>query len=93
MDSDAFIYLRAMLALAFVVGLIFLFAAVVRKTGLDKKLSGNTTGNKRLSIVETMYLDPKRRLVIVKCDSKEHILLLGISNDLLIESRISGDKT
>jgi flagellar protein FliO/FliZ len=92
MDSDTFTYLRAVLALAFVIGLIFLLATVVKRTGLDKKLAGNTTGTKRLSIIETMYLDPKRRLVIVKCDSKEHVLLLGMSNDLLIESRTSGDK-
>jgi flagellar protein FliO/FliZ len=91
-DSESFIYLKTILALIFVIGLIFLFAAVVKKTGLDKKLSGNLGGAKRLSVVETMYLDPKRRIVIVKCDNKEHVLLLG-ATDVLIESRDHGEKT
>lgn len=89
-ESEPFTYLRAVIALAFVIGLIFLCAAAVKKTGLDKKLTGNIGGTKRLTVVETMYLDPKRRVVIVKCDDKEHVLLLGTS-DLLIESR--NDKT
>ena len=90
-DGESLVYLRAILALLFVIGLIFICAAVIKKTGLDKRLSGNISGARRLSIVETMYLDPKRRVVIVKCDTKEHVLLLGGTSDLLIESR-DGDK-
>lgn len=86
MESDAFTYLRAILALAFVAGLIFLLAALLRKTGLDKRLTGNNAQDKRLSVSETLYLDPKRRLVLVKCGEQEHLLLLGASGDLLIES-------
>lgn len=89
MESEAFTYLRAILALAFVIGLIFLLAALARKTGFDKKLAGNSGITKKLSVTETMYIDPKRRLVLVKCGQKEHLLLIGAAGDMLIESRIT----
>src|SRR4051812_47743247 len=84
MESEAFTYLRALLALAFVICLIYLFAAIVRKTGLDKRFVGGNSSVKRLSLVETMYIDPKRRVVLIKCDEKEHLLLLGANGDVVL---------
>lgn len=92
MDADIYTYLRAVLALAFVAGLMFLLAGVVRKTGLDKRFGGGNNAARRLNVVETLYIDPKNRLVVVKCDNKEHVLLLGASGNVLVESRTSGDK-
>lgn len=91
MDADLFTYARAILALAFVTGLIFLLSALVKKTGLDKRLTGGNNAARRLSIVETLYLDPKTRLVVVKFENKEHVLLLGASGNVLVESRTNGD--
>lgn len=90
METDAFTYLRAILALAFVTGLIVTLAALVKRTGLDKRLTGGNNA-KRLSVVETLYLDPRTRLVVIKVDNKEHVLLLGASGNVLIESRVSGE--
>lgn len=87
MESDVFAALKVMLALAFVIGLFLLCVAMFKKAGLDKKLASIGGVSKRLSIIQTMYLDPKRRLVLVKCDEKEHLLLLGPSGDLLVESQ------
>lgn len=91
MDNEIFTYARAVLALVFVIGLIFLLAALVKKTGLDKRIIGNVAA-KRIAVTETLYLDPKNRLVIVKKEGKEHLLLLSASGNLLIETRESGDK-
>lgn len=43
---------------------------------------------KRLEVVESLPLDIKRRLVIVRCDGREHLLLLGLNQDMLIASNI-----
>jgi len=80
-------YAKVPLALLVVIGLIFLCAAAVKKAGLDKRLRGSRGGPARLVIVETLYLDPKHRLVLVRSDAKEHLLLVGVSGPLLIESR------
>lgn len=79
-------YLRAFLALLLVVGLIFLLKVLVIKTGFDKRITGNRAGG-RLSVVETLYLDPRRRLVIVRDGDKEHVLLLGASGDKVLDTR------
>ena len=86
MSSDWALYTRAVLALIFVIALIVLCAALAKKVGLDKRLAGNKGRTSRLSVVETLYLSPKHRLVIVRSGEKEHLLLIGASGDLLIES-------
>ncbi|VAV95472.1 hypothetical protein MNBD_ALPHA06-1458 [hydrothermal vent metagenome] len=44
-------------------------------------------GDKQLSIVEALHLDPRRRIVRVRDGEREHVLLLGLAGETLIESR------
>jgi len=83
-------YLRVAMALLFVIGLIFFSALLVKKTGLDRRLGGGK-GAGRLKIVETLYLDPRHRLVIVRQDDREHTILLGGAGDTLISSTPAKD--
>ncbi len=76
-------YWRFLLALAAVVALIGLCAWIARRLGLGGRLA--TTGSRRLRIVEVLPLDGKRRLVLLRRDGVEHLLLLGQSSDLVIE--------
>ncbi len=79
----------AVVALAFVLGLFGLMALMARKFGLGYPMTGsNLKGRKRLSLVESMPLDAKRRLVLLKRDNAEHLVILGVSSELLIESVI-----
>ncbi|HBM13514.1 MAG TPA: flagellar biosynthesis protein FliO, partial [Rhodospirillaceae bacterium] len=39
-------------------------------------------------IVDSLTLDPRRRLVLVRRDGVEHLLLLGAQSDLAIETGI-----
>lgn len=68
---------RFFLSLAFVVALIWLTAYVVKRSGLDKRLRGATGGHGRLAVVDTLYLDPKRKLLLVRADAKEYVLLIA----------------
>lgn len=43
---------------------------------------------KRLGVVTTMPVDNKRQLVIVRRDEKEHLIMIGGPNDLVIETGI-----
>ncbi len=86
MEFDA--YFRFILALAFVVGLIGLCAWVFRRLGMTPRI-GQRAANKRLSIVELSPLDGKRRLVLVRRDDIEHLVLLGPERDLVIETGIA----
>lgn len=53
--------------------------------------SGNVTRgrNRRLAVMDSLALDPKRQLLIVRRDNVEHLILVGGTQDLLIESGIA----
>jgi flagellar protein FliO/FliZ len=78
-------FLQAAFALALTLGLIGLAAVGLRRYGPDALARfGTPRKERRLKLVETLVIDPARRLVIVDCDGVERLLLLG-------EGRIVGD--
>lgn len=83
-------YFRFFLALGFVLVLIAGLAALVRRSGFGERLAAtpSSTGERRLSLVEVRPLDAKRKLVLVRRDDREHLVLLGATSDLLIETDI-----
>lgn len=72
----------AALALLAVVALILLLARGARRLGLDQ---GDRPG-RRLAVVEALALDHRRRLVLVRCDHGEHLLLLGGERDIVLRA-------
>ena len=76
---------RAAFAFIFTLGLIGLGAVALRRFG-PGALSrfGAPKKDRRLAVVESLVLDPARRLVIVACDGRERLVLLG-------EGRLMGD--
>lgn len=85
MELDA--YLRFVLALLFVLGLIGLCAWGAKRLGMTPRVSAGGR-EKRLAIVEVAAVDAKRRLVLVRRDDREHLILLGASQDVVVEAGI-----
>ncbi|HIP79987.1 MAG TPA: hypothetical protein EYH07_16190 [Kiloniellaceae bacterium] len=82
-------YVRFFLALGFVLVLIAGLAALVRRSGLGERLAvTKSNGPRRLDLVEVRPIDAKRKLVLIRRDDREHLVLLGHGSDLLIESAI-----
>lgn len=83
-------YLRFVLALLFVLGLIGVLTAVVRKYGLG---AGNLPIRKgkerRLKLVEVLPLDAKRRAVLLSRDNIEHLVILGPESEIVVETQIA----
>ena len=88
MDFDFTGYLRCALALIFVLALIGILVAVARRFGFGYATPSKTGHGRRLSIVEIMPIDTKRRLVLVRRDDREHLILLGQTSETLIEDAI-----
>lgn len=87
--------LKALVSLLFVLGLMLLTLWVFKylemnsaKCRLFKKLSEK----KRISLVELRRIDTKNSVVLVQCDDKEYLLLLGASN-LVLDSKIAKKNT
>lgn len=69
---------RATFALALTLGLVGLAAAALRRFGPDALARFTPTRReRRLAVVETLVLDPARRLVLVSVDGREQLILLG----------------
>jgi len=69
---------RTLFALLLTLGLVGLGAVALRRfgPGVIARFSGPGK-ERRLTVVESLVLDPTRRLVIVSCDGQERLLLLG----------------
>ncbi|MDA8050275.1 MAG: flagellar biosynthetic protein FliO [Rhodospirillales bacterium] len=80
MSSLPFTVLSALTALVVVLALIWLGARAARFSGLAPRAGAG----RRLGLVETLALDPRRRLYLVRCDDRELLLLGGNGNDALI---------
>ena len=71
-------FAQAAFALALTLGLIGLAAVALRKYGPDAIARVSLQKkDRRLKVVETLVLDPSRRLVLVECDGVERLVLLG----------------
>ena len=86
--------LRAVLALAFVLGMIWLLGRVIRKYGWKFGLPTPMAPSRirRLQLVEVMALDGKNRLVLFRRDNVEHLVLVGTQTTEIIESGIKGNE-
>jgi flagellar protein FliO/FliZ len=69
---------RMVAALAVTLGLMGLCVVALRRFGPEtmRRLQG-ARRDRRLSVVETLVLDPSRRLVLVRFDNEERLILLG----------------
>ena len=79
--------LRAVLSLIVVLGLIAGAGALVRRYGAQGGLALRKGGKRRLSVVESLPIDNRRRLLLVRKDQAEHLVLVGGANDLHLESK------
>ncbi len=71
------LFLQAVFALAATLGLFGVGVYAARRGGPVGLMKFNSTAPKRLSVVESLTLDANRRLVLVRVDREERLLLLG----------------
>jgi len=85
---DSEILLKFISAFAFVLAMMFLLSWALKRMGLaGHSLLPN--GKRRLKIVEFLPIDHRRRLVLVRRDDKEHLLVLGAGGETVVESNIT----
>ncbi|MEO0384105.1 MAG: flagellar biosynthetic protein FliO [Pseudomonadota bacterium] len=77
------------LSLIVVVALIFLVAWVVRRFG-GARFGAHHGEEAELQVVDTLSIDPKRKLVLVRHGKLEHLLLIGGNSDEVIERSMVG---
>ena len=84
---DISVYLRFILALAGVLALIAIAAFILKRVGWGGMRTPRSA-QKRLAVTAAIALDGRRRLVLVRRDDVEHLILVGGPADLVVESGI-----
>ena len=79
------------MALLFVLVLILLLAYGAKRFGLMARVTVNSaqTKDKRLDIVEILPVDARRKLVLIRRDNVEHLIMLGLDQDIVVEQNIT----
>ena len=73
------------------VGLLIVIILIIILLRILRSFTGGMFGNKsqnRLGVIEAAAVDNKRRLVLVRRDNVEHLIMIGGTSDILVEAGI-----
>ena len=82
-------YLRFVLALGAVLALIGLCGYLLRRFGPGLGPRVAIGAKRRLVIIEALPLDARHRLVLLRRDGVEHLVVLSNDHSLLVESNVA----
>ncbi|WP_417517687.1 FliO/MopB family protein [Minwuia sp.] len=88
---ETFEYLRFLAALVLVVGLIAGAAWAARRFGLAPRVTSSGSG--RLAVVSVQAIDTRRKLVLVRRDDREHLIIVSPTAETVIETGIQAVET
>ncbi|MDX2145860.1 MAG: flagellar biosynthetic protein FliO [Rhodospirillaceae bacterium] len=81
-------YIRFLLALVIVLGLILALSWALKRFGLGQGQANAMGRKRRLRTIESATLDARHRIVLVRRDAVEHLVLLGPNSTQVIERGI-----
>jgi flagellar biogenesis protein FliO len=81
---------RAVVALVLVLALIALTVWLMRRFGDNRVVGGGSGRNRqqRLAVLDSAVVDARRRLVLIRRDNVEHLILIGGPTDVVVEPNI-----
>lgn len=84
---DMGMIVKSFFAFCFVMSLMFLLSWALKRFGFSGKsmLPGS---RRRLKVIEQLPIDPRRKLVLVRRDDKEHLLVIGPGGETVVEAGI-----
>jgi flagellar protein FliO/FliZ len=79
------------IAFALVLGLIGITALILKRFGGNRMPSSGGGRNRqpRLAVLDSAVVDAKRKLVLIRRDNSEHLLLIGGPSDVVVETNIN----
>lgn len=80
-------YIRFILALLAVLALMSLLALALRRYGIGAG-SALPGLKRRINVLETRPIDHRHKLVLVKCDDREHLVMLGPDSQTVLDTNI-----
>jgi flagellar biogenesis protein FliO len=77
--------LQIFLSFAAVIGLMFGLSYLVRRFGLQQKWQVRQSNNGSIQLLDNLFLDPKKRIVVLQFASAKYMLLLDGERTQLID--------
>ena len=88
MSEDSGLLVQFLLALGVVLILILVLTWILKKVNMIGARVGKAGETPRLEVKEAVQIDHRRRLVLVRRDHVEHLVMIGGENDFLVEHHI-----
>ncbi|WP_199200489.1 flagellar biosynthetic protein FliO [Alkalicaulis satelles] len=84
-------FIRFFAALILVLGLLGGLALILRKGWVPPGFASFSQfqaprSARRLGVRESLVIDPRRRVVIVRADGKDHVVLLGLNGETVLDA-------
>ena len=76
------------LIFAIILGGIFVVLSIIRRFSRGTFVANGRTRQPRLSVMDAAAVDSKRKLVLIRRDDVEHLLLIGGPTDVVVEQNI-----
>ncbi len=86
-ESGANIVSFALIFVIIMIG-IFIVYRIISRLGRNRIASNNRIRQPRLSVMDAAAVDNRRRLVLIRRDDVEHLLLIGGPTDVVVEQNI-----
>ena len=81
------LWVRFLLAFIVVLALIGVTAFLVRRFGASRLGGVASRGRQpRLAVIDAAAVDSRRRLVLIRRDNVEHLLMIGGPSDVVVEA-------
>jgi flagellar biogenesis protein FliO len=85
--------LQIFLSFAAVIGLMLALSYLVRRFGLQQKWQVRQSNNGSIQVLDNMFLDPKKRIVVLQFEKAKYMLLLDGERTQLIDKIENIDAT
>ena len=87
--TDMSLPVRFFLAFVIVLALIGGTALLVRRFGAERLGGSSSRGRQpRLAVIDAAAVDGRRRLILIRRDNVEHLLMIGGPSDVVVEANI-----
>src|SRR5271169_1088136 len=86
--AETSLAVRFILAFLIVLGLIGVIAWALRRFGAGRFRDSARGRQPRLAVIDHASVDGRRRLILVRRDNVEHLLMIGGPTDVVVEPNI-----
>lgn len=91
--SGAANVISALVVLIVVIAAIYVIVKVLKRMQRSSFIVGKKARTPRLSVCDAAAIDRTRRLVLIRRDNVEHLILIGGPSDIVVETNITAETT